>query len=125
MPGDGIVAAISYSLKLWYELTLFLRDLSVPLSNNDAERALRHVVMGRNNFNGSKTINGADTAASIYTVIESCKKIGVHPTQYLKYLIESRWWNEVIKTPLEYSLEKLGPNPEVKFPEKKDWTVGL
>ena len=123
LSGEGLVSAINYCLKFWPELTLFLSDLSLPLSNNDAERAMRHVVMGRKNFNGSKTINGADTAASIYTVIESCKKVGVQPGRYLKYLIESRWYKENPKTPLEYSLEKLGSNEKVAFPKKSDWKI--
>ena len=123
LPESGINRAISYCLKFWAELTRFLGDLSLPLSNNDAERALRHVVMGRKNFAGSKTINGADTAASIYTVIETCKRVGLQPSQYLKYLIDARWFNDPVKTPLEYSLEKLGPNKKVTFPAKADWAV--
>lgn len=123
LPGDGIREAISYCNKYWAELTLFLEDLSLPLSNNDAERAMRHVVMGRKNFAGSKTINGADTAASIYTVIESCKKVGLQPAQYLKYLIDARWFDDEIKTPHELAMEKLGPNKKVKFPEKSNWQV--
>ena len=123
LPGDGINQAINYSVKFWEELTAFLNDLTLPLSNNDAERALRHVVMGRKNFNGSKTINGADTASSIYTVIESCKRVGLQPTQYLKYLIEARWFGDEIKTPYELSMEKLGPNKKVKFPKKSDWKI--
>jgi hypothetical protein len=98
----------------------FLIDLSLPLSNNDAGRALCHIVLGRKNFGGSKTINGEDTAASIYTIIETCKKVGLQPSQYLKYLIEERWFGEILKTPLELSLEKLGPNKKVKFANKED-----
>jgi transposase len=120
---SGIRKAINYTMKLWPELTRFTEDLSLPLSNNDAERALRHIVMGRKNFNGSKTINGADTAASIYTVIESAKKAGLEPRAYLKYLIEARWRREQPKTPHELALEKLGPNKRVKFPEKADWKI--
>ena len=81
MQGDGLVKAIDYCLKYWSGLTLFLKDLSVPLSNNDAERALRHVVMGRKNFAGSKSIDGADVAAVLYTVIESAKRVAsIQPT---------------------------------------------
>ena len=123
LPGEGVVSAANYCLKFWIELTRFLTDLSLPLSNNDAERALRHVVMGRKNFGGSKTIDGADTAASIYTVIESCKRVGLQPSQYLKYLIEERWFGEHVLTPLELSVEKLGPNQRVKFPDRSDWVI--
>lgn len=120
---SGIRKAINYSMNLWQELTRFTEDLSLPLSNNDAERALRHIVMGRKNFNGSKTINGADTAAAIYTVIESAKRVGLQPRTYLKYLIEARWNREEPKTPYELAIEKLGVSTKVIFPKKSEWKV--
>jgi transposase len=120
---EGIHKAIHYCLKLWPELTAFLSDLSIPLSNNDAERALRHVVMGRKNFNGSKTINGADTAATIYTVIESCKKVGLQPSQYLKYLVTRNWYGDRPMTPHEASIKMFGKNDRVIFPEPENWKV--
>lgn len=122
-PRSGIVKAIDYCLKFWLELTWFLKDLSVPLTNNDAERALRHVVMGRKNFNGSKTINGADTAASLYTVIESAKKAGLNPSDYLKYLIDARWFNDELKTPQELAKEKHKKKSKVAFPPVDQWQV--
>jgi len=120
---SGLRKAIDYSLKFWTELTRFAEDLSIPLSNNDAERALRHVVMGRKNFNGSKTINGADTAAAIYTVIESAKRNGIQPKVYLKYLIETRWLGGDPLTPYEYAVDRFGKNSRVIFPEKDDWKI--
>ena len=86
-PESGMREAIDYSLSYWAEFKRFLKDLTLPLSNNDAERAIRQSVMGRKNFHGSKTINGADTAATLYTVIESCKKAHLDPEDYIKYLI--------------------------------------
>lgn len=123
LKGEGIVSAVDYCLKLWPELTLFLRDLSVPLDNNSAERAERHAVMGRKNFGGSRTIDGADVAAILYTVIESCKKVGLHPREYLKYVITERWHKRDPRSPLEVSIERFGRNPKVIYPEKDDWLV--
>jgi hypothetical protein len=34
----------------------------------------QYALLGRKNFADSKTINGADTAATLYTLIESWKK---------------------------------------------------
>jgi transposase len=120
----GLAGAIDYCLKYWPQLTAFLKDLSLPLTNNDAERGLRHAVMGRKNFGGSKTINGADLAASIYTVIESAKRVGLEPREYLKYLIEARWEEKMPLTPLELSLQKHGANPKIAFPQKSHWRIG-
>lgn len=123
LPQSGIRKAINYTKKLWPELARFAEDMRLPLSNNDAERALRHVVMGRKNFNGSKTINGADTAAAIYTVIESAKKVGVQPRSYLQYLIEARWNREQVKTPHEIAQAQLKPEQMHRMPEKHDWKI--
>ncbi len=64
---DEMGRAIRYLLNSWKEFTAFLDDVQVPLSNNHAERSLRHSVLGRKNFYGSKTINGADVAAQPHT----------------------------------------------------------
>ncbi len=119
----GLRKAIDYSLKFWAELSRFADDLSLPLTNNDAERALRHAVMGRKNFNGSKTINGADTAAAIYTVIESAKRNRLQPKVYLKYLIETRWLGGEPLTPYAYAIGKFGKNKRMIFPEKDNWKI--
>ena len=123
LPRSGLSKAIDYALVRWKELTLFLEDLSVPLSNNDAERSLRHLVMGRKNFSGSKTINGADVAVNLYTVIESAKKAGLQPEVYLKYLIRSCWRRENPQTPLEFMRSRLEKKPRVSIPEKNDWKI--
>ena len=69
---EGIFKAIQYTFNHWSGLTHFLTGMTVPLTNKDAERALRHLVVGRINFLGSQTVNEADTAATLYTVIETC-----------------------------------------------------
>ena len=120
---EGLSSAIDYCLKFWPELTLFLRDLSVPLDNNSAERAERHVVMGRKNFGGSKTIDGADVAATLYTVIESCKKSGLQAREYLRYVITERWHRREPKSPMELSHEKFGKDDAVVFPAKSEWRI--
>ena len=84
---DDFCKAANYVLSAWKEFTAFADDIRLPLSNNEAERALRHAVLGRKNFNGSKTINGADVAATLYSVIESCKKVQLDPVDYMNYVI--------------------------------------
>jgi transposase len=121
--GDGIKKAINYTAGHWRDLTTFLTDLSLPLSNNDAERALRHVVLGRKNFAGSKTINGADVAATLYTVIESAKKCGHKPKDYMKYVITERWHGRLPKTPQELAYEKFGKNKKVIFLDRDSWKI--
>lgn len=100
---SGMKKAIEYTLKLWPGLTLFLQDVRVPLTNNDVERAIRHAVMGRKNFFGSRTINGADVTATLYTVIESCKKVQIDPRTYIEMAVRMSTKGESVPTPLEHA----------------------
>jgi transposase len=123
LPGEGISKAINYCLNHWKQLTHFLTDSTVNLSNNEAERALRHVVVGRKNFLGSQTINGADTAAALYTVMETAKKNSTDPTEYLRYLITERWHKREPMTPKKYADKKLGPSKKIKWPARSEWKI--
>ncbi len=100
---DDLCKAAHYVLSAWKEFTAFVDDVRLPLSNNSAERGLRHAVLGRKNFNGSKTINGADVAATLYTVIESCKKAEIDPTDYMRYVITENNSDREPMTPLSYA----------------------
>ena len=106
LPESSLAKAATYSLKLWSGLKVFLKDPKVPLSNNDAERALRHAVMGRKNFYGSKTINGADVAATLYTVIESCKRVELDPKSYMQIALGKIVDGQTPLTPLAYARKK-------------------
>ena len=124
LPQDGITKAIDYCLKLWPGLTLFLKDLSLPLTNNDAERALRHVVMGRKNFFGSKSIDGADVAATLYTVIESAKRAGLEPKKYLRYALTEVWRDAKPLSPLDLARQLAqAPAQEAGVPKNDDWKI--
>ena len=105
---DDFCKATNYILNAWKEFTAFVEDIRLPLSNNDAERALRHAVLGRKNFNGSKTINGADVTAILYTVIESCKKVELDPIDYMKYVITENQNDREPLTPLGRAREMRG-----------------
>ena len=96
-------SAIEYTTKHWNELTVFLTDVNVPLTNNEAERTIRQAVMGRKNFYGSRSINGADVTAIMYTIIESCKKLELDPRNYLLETIRLCAQHKEAKTPFEFA----------------------
>lgn len=99
---DEMGKAIRYLLGHWKEFTVFLDDIRVPLSNNHAERSLRHSVLGRKNFYGSKTINGADVAADHYTIIETCKLVQLDPAVYYRYIVHANNTDQEALSPLGY-----------------------
>lgn len=107
----GFRKAIEYSINQWPQLIKFLDDPVIPLTNNEAERSIRQVVMGRKNFYGSRSIDGADLAATMYTIIESCKKFEIDPRQYiLETLKTSAAKNEVL-TPHKFALKLRSQQP--------------
>ena len=89
-PESHLQKAINYTMNHWEGLNLFLGNVNIPLSNNEAERTVRHSVMGRKNFYGSRTINGADVTATLYTVIESCKKVELDPKAYMLMVVKKK-----------------------------------
>jgi transposase len=48
-PNSGLGKAISYLLRHWTKLTLFLRQQGAPLDNNIAERVLKKAILHRKN----------------------------------------------------------------------------
>ena len=62
-------------------------------------------------------------AASIYTVIESAKKAGLNPSDYLRYLIDARWFNDPLKTPQQLAAEKLKNKTTRTLPAKDQWRI--
>ena len=55
LPESSLGKAIGYLLGLWRGLTCFLDDPRIPLDNNQTERGLRTVVLGRKTHYGSRS----------------------------------------------------------------------
>lgn len=64
-------------------LRVFLADARVPIHNNACEVAIRPVAVGRRNWLFAGSPRGGRAAATIYTLVESCKKAGVDPQAYI------------------------------------------
>ena len=79
----SIGKAAAYTIANWDRLTRFVENPLVPLDNNGTERAIRGPVVGRKNHYGSKSRRGTEVAAIFYTLVETAKLHGVHPTKYL------------------------------------------
>jgi hypothetical protein len=88
-----------------------------------AERALRHIVMGRKNFAGSKSIDGADVAAVLYTVIESAKRAGLQPRDYLKYVVTERWYKRIPLSPPRLARLQNDQYKNHDAPKKDAWRI--
>jgi transposase len=85
-PNSGLGQAISYLLRHWEELTLFLRQPGAPLDNNIAERALKRAILHRKNAMFYKTQNGAHVGDVFMSLIHTCELGGANPFDYLTEL---------------------------------------
>ncbi len=77
-PNSSFGKAIKYFLKNYPGLSAFLRHAGAPLDNNQAERALKPVVMIRKNSYFYKTGHGANVGAIILSMITSCRLNGTN-----------------------------------------------
>jgi transposase len=85
-PNSGLGRAISYLLKHWEKLTLFLRVAGAPIDNNLVERALKKAILHRKNSLFYKTRKGAEMGDLFMSLIHTCELNGVNPFDYLTEL---------------------------------------
>jgi transposase len=79
----SIGKAAAYAIANWERLTRFVEDPRIPLDNNATERGIRGPVVGRKNHYGSKSRAGTETAAILYSLVETAKLHDVDPSAYL------------------------------------------
>lgn len=82
-PKNAVRKAIEYMFSYWEGLTAFLDDPMLSIHNNDTERSLRGMVLGRKNHYGSRSKRGTEVAALMYSLVESAKLAGAEPYAYL------------------------------------------
>ena len=99
-PNSGLGEAISYLLKHWDRLTLFLRQPGAPLDNNICERALKKSILHRKNSLFYKTRNGARIGDLFMSLIHTCELNGADPFDYLNQL--QRHAEELKQTPSDW-----------------------
>ena len=74
----------------WDTFWVVLDHPELPLTNNEAERALRHWVIARRISMGTRTDQGTRAFALLASVIETCRKRAASPWTYLAEVIRQR-----------------------------------
>lgn len=85
-PNNALGKAITYLLRHWTRLTLFLHKPGVPLDNNICERVIKKFVQLRKNSLFYKTAFGAYAGDVLLTLIHTCVEAGENPFDYLTAL---------------------------------------
>ncbi len=84
--GNG--RALQYVLNQEKYLRVFLEEAVVPLDNNECERAIRPFTIGRKNWVLIDSMQGAQSSAVIYSIVETAKANHLKIYEYMKYLLE-------------------------------------
>jgi transposase len=82
-PNSGLGKAITYLLRHWRPLTLFLREAGAPVDNNIVERSLKRAVLHRKNALFYRTLNGAQVGDLFMSLIHTCQLCGANSFDYL------------------------------------------
>ena len=83
LPRSKFADGVRYLRENWHALTVFLTDPEVPLDNSMAERAQRPAVLGRKIHLGSRSELGTRVGAAMYSLVQSARRVGVDPGDYL------------------------------------------
>ena len=89
LPKSRLGKAAKYLANQAECLAVFLEDPRVPIHNNDAERDLRHVVVGRKNWLVFASERGGEVACRMYSLMLSCRQNGVDPEAYLVDVLDA------------------------------------
>ena len=76
--------AATYTINQWEALNRYLTDGDLSIDNNRAERAMRPLAIGRKNWLFVGSPRAGSRAATLASLIASCKENGVEPWAYLR-----------------------------------------
>ena len=95
--------ALNYVIRHYDELTAYLDIPEMPLDNNDTERQIRSMVMGKKAYLFCQNDTFCEYAAMMYSFFGACKVKGRNEERWLTYVLDH------IKNTKEEDLYKLLP----------------
>jgi hypothetical protein len=84
LPKSVLGQAVGYALNNWAALVRYQEQGYLAIDNNLSERTLRAIAIGRNNWVVLGSQSGGETAAVLYSVVGTCKHLGIDPFAYLR-----------------------------------------
>jgi transposase len=82
LPKSPLHGAVQYCLNHWEALRCYIEDGNREIDNGRAERAMRPIALGRNNWIAFGGHRGGEIAAAFYSLIETCKLHDVNTYEY-------------------------------------------
>jgi len=87
-PKSALGKAISYSLNNWKALCVYLTDGRLEIDNNRSERNMKGVAVGRKNYLFVASNRGGSAAATLYSLVETCRQNGIDSKAYLADVLQ-------------------------------------
>ncbi len=88
VPPEGKTSkGLQYCINQEPYLRVFLSDGNVPMDNNLAEQAIRPFTLGRKNWVNMFSVNGAQSSAIIYSIVETAKANNLRVFDYLEHVL--------------------------------------
>ena len=84
MPKSPLGEAVTYARNQWTALGVYLRDGTLAIDNNRAERAIKPFCLGRRNWLFFGSDRGGRTLATLCSFTATCELQNVNPWTYLK-----------------------------------------
>jgi transposase len=88
LPKSPVGQAISYARNQWQDLQTYTGDGELSIDNNVSERSLRAQAIGRKNYLFVGSDRGGRTAATLYSIVATCRRHQIDPFAYLKDVLE-------------------------------------
>jgi hypothetical protein len=83
LPKEPLAGAIRYMTNHWEAFKRYTEDGRLSIDNNLSERTLRLIAMGRNNWKFVGTAEAGKRAATLYSLVGSCRHLGIDAWAYL------------------------------------------
>ena len=84
LPQAALSKALQYAWSQKKEVLCYLRDGRFEIDNNQIERQMRPIAVGRKNYLFAGSHDGAHSAAVLYSLINTCKLNKVNAFDYLR-----------------------------------------
>jgi transposase len=88
LPKSPVGQAMAYARNQWDDLQTYTRDGELSIDNNVSERSVRAQAIGRKNYLFVGSDRGGRTAATLYSLVGSCKCHQIDPFAYLEDVLE-------------------------------------
>ena len=83
VPKSQIGSAISYALGMWHRIGRYVEHGRYEIDNNWVENSIRPAALRRKNYLFAGSHEAAQRAAMIYSLLATCKKNNVEPSEWL------------------------------------------